>query len=51
MHTISCAKTEKSKEELRKSFGIKETDNPLFNLSMDLFRYMYTFCNNLYMYN
>ena len=38
---IKKGSSEKKKAELRAKYGLKELDNPLFSLSVDLYRYKY----------
>ena len=38
MHSISSQKSKSKKESKRTEYGLKETFNPLFDLSVDLYR-------------
>ena len=37
---IKAATSEKAKARLRAKYGLKKVENPLFDLSVDLFRYI-----------
>lgn len=41
MTEISQLTTESARRDLRKQYGMKEIENPLFNLSVDLFKYKF----------
>ena len=41
MAAISERRSEAQKVQMRREYGMKEGINPLFRLSVDLFRYLY----------
>ncbi len=51
MQEIRCQPNESKKSAAKTKFGMKDDDNPMFSLSVDLFRYVIVACTCVHYFN